>query len=144
MVRPIQEQKGFEHAKMIHITQMHRCSQRTQNVHSYTPPSQMSKSVWANLSGGLQSLTGYRQVGAVGGTVGEVASAVVTVVVTASDTVGVGVSSQVLIMLNQIQHSVRCQRLFHFLVQCGVKMPWSIVFQMVYVALPKPTVSHIH
>ena len=49
----------------------------------------MGKSVQANLSTGLQSLTGYRQVGAVG----EVASAVVTVADTASDTVGVGDSA---------------------------------------------------
>ena len=54
-----------------------------------TPPSQMGKSVQANLSRGLQSLTGYRQVGAVG----EVASAVVAVADTASDTVGVGDSA---------------------------------------------------
>ena len=107
--------------KKIHglITQQ---SQLTQMFTVYcTSLSLMWKSVQANLSGGLPFLMGYHRICAIGGTVAEVASAVVAVADTAPDTVGcVSVSPQVLIALNQIQHSVSCQCLFHFLVQCGV------------------------
>lgn len=82
----------------------------------YTPPLQMGKSVQANLSRGLQSLTGYCQVGAAR----EVASAVVAVPDSVSDTVGVGVG--VTTGTDQIQQTVRCQRLFHYLVQCDVQV----------------------
>ena len=91
IVRPIQEQRVFEHTN--HLRMNTEELMKWYMVHSAkvycTPSSQMGKSVQANLSRGLQSLTGYRQVGAVG----EVASAVVTVADTASDTVGVGDSA---------------------------------------------------
>ena len=87
IVRPIQEQKVFEHTNHLRMnTEEHYTWSIIITVY-YTPPLEMGKSVQANLSRGLQSLTGYCQVGAAR----EVASAVVVVPDSASDAVGVGV-----------------------------------------------------
>ena len=90
ILRPIQEQKVFERTNHLRMNaEEHYTWSIINNYHSllYTPPLQMGKSVQANLSRGLQSLTGYCQVGAAR----EVASAVVVVPDSASDAVGVGV-----------------------------------------------------